>query len=85
VRRLKRGVEPTPFLSDDASEEIERAEATFEALPLDGESVCFCVVRAFDVTAACANFVDRSVTVWGRFEAANIRLQTVKDPSRYLR
>jgi hypothetical protein len=85
VRRLKHGVEPTPFLSDEESEAIKRVAVTMEALPLDGERVCFCVVRAFDVTAASANFVDRGVTVMGRFDATNIRLQTVKDPSRYLR
>jgi hypothetical protein len=80
----RQGGEPT-FLTDDEEDEIKQVGATVEPIELDGEAVSFCVVRAFGLAAASANFADRTVTVWGRFEPATIRLQTVADVERYIR
>lgn len=84
IARLKRGAEATPFLSDDERDAIKRAPATTVELALDGEPVAFTLVRSLGVTAASANFADRTVTVWGRFEPEQIELQTVADLDRYL-
>jgi hypothetical protein len=83
IAHMKQRVEPT-FLTDDEENVIKHAGATMEPIALDGESVSFCAFGAFGLAAASANFADRTVTVWGRFEPATIRLQTVADLGRYI-
>jgi hypothetical protein len=79
IERLKRGEEVSAMLSDDDQALVRRAPAATDRVPLDGADVEFRVVRALGCTAAAAHFDDRTVTVWGRYELATIRLQTVAD------
>jgi hypothetical protein len=86
ARRLEHDAEATPpWLTEAECQAIKRSTATIESLSLDGEPVGFCVLRALGVTAASANFVDWTVTMWGRFDPVDLRLQTVADLDRYLR
>jgi hypothetical protein len=84
VRRLSRGEAVEEMESDEEADAIDRAPADTVELPLDGEHVRLCRVRAFGLTAASVNLADRTVTVSGRFPPEGIALQSVADVSRYV-
>ena len=85
VQRMKQDEESSALLSDEDEALVAGAPAATTAVPLDGANVEFRVVRALGCTAAAANFDDRAITVWGRYDLAAIRLQTVTDLERWLR